>query len=271
MDIKHPIDAAMPGNAESHIDATAYILHHLTHDTYDGINLDTFWIALIMGLLFIGVFTYVANRATSGVPGRLQNFIEMILEMINDLVENAFHAESEIIGPLALTIFVWVWLLNAMDFLPVDLLPILGTYVGIEHLRVVPTADLNQTFAMSFSVLFLIIVFSVKTKGLAGWGTELLTQPFAANGLAGKILLTPFNLLFQIIELAAKPISLALRLFGNMYAGELIFILIALLPWYVQWLLGGPWVIFHILIVTLQAFVFMVLTIVYLGLAVETH
>jgi F-type H+-transporting ATPase subunit a len=253
------------------VDTTEYIKHHLTHNTSGGVNLDTFWISLILGLVFVGVFSYVARKATAGVPGRLQNFVEWILEMINELVKGAFHAESKIIGPLALTIFVWVWLLNAMDFLPVDLLPILGKAVGIEHLRVVPTADVNQTFAMSISVMFLIIGFSIKAKGLGGWGKELLTAPFHAHNPVAVVILAPINFIFQMIELLAKPISLALRLFGNMYAGELIFILIALLPWGVQWLLGGPWVIFHILVVTLQAFVFMVLTIVYLSLAVEKH
>lgn len=251
-------------------DSTEYIKHHLTHLNNGSINLDTFWISLVLGLLFLGVFIFVAQRATSGVPGRLQNFVELILEMVQGLIKDAFHAKSKVIGPVALTIFVWVWLLNAMDFLPVDLLPWLAAKIGIYHLRVVPTADVNQTFAMSLSVLVLIIAFSVKAKGWAGWGKELITTPFHAHGM-GAIVLAPINFIFQMLELVAKPISLALRLFGNMYAGELIFILIALLPWGAQWLLGGPWAIFHILIVTLQAFVFMVLTIVYLSLAVEKH
>lgn len=251
--------------------ATEYIKHHLTHLNNGGMNLDTFWISLILGFVFLAVFTMAAQRATSGVPGKLQNFVEMILEMVQDIIKSAFHAKSNVIGPLAVTIFVWVWLLNAMDFLPVDLLPKALSLVGVHNLRVVPTADVNHTFAMSISVLFLIIGFSIKAKGLGGWGKELFTAPFHAHGTVATIILAPVNFIFQMIELLAKPISLALRLFGNMYAGELIFILIALLPWGVQWLLGGPWAIFHILIVTLQAFVFMVLTIVYLSLAVEKH
>ena len=266
MATEHIVDAAKEGPANS----TEYIVHHLTHLNHGGFNLDTFWVSLILGFVFLGIFTYVARKATSGVPGRLQSLVEVILEMVQDLVKGAFHAKSDIIGPLSLTIFVWVWLLNAMDFLPVDLLPKLASLVGIHHLRVVPTADVNQTFAMSLSVLVLIIAFSIKAKGLGGWGKELFTAPFHAHGV-GAVILAPINFIFQMIELLAKPISLALRLFGNMYAGELIFILIALLPWGVQWLLGGPWAIFHILIVTLQAFVFMVLTIVYLSLAVEQH
>jgi F-type H+-transporting ATPase subunit a len=255
--------------------ATAYIQHHLAFLTpgnagEPGFHLDTFWVALILGFIFVGVFGWVARRATAGVPGRLQNFIEMIVDMVDTQVKEAFHAKSKVIGPLSLTIFVWVFLMNAMDFLPVDLLPVVASWFGVNYLRVVPTADVNQTFAMSISVMLLIIGFSVKTKGVGGYTKELFTTPFRADGLM-KIILAPINFLFQLVELVAKPISLALRLFGNMYAGELIFILIALLPFWAQWMLGAPWAIFHILVVTLQAFVFMMLTIVYLSLAVEDH
>ncbi len=251
--------------------ATEYIQHHLTHlkSGHDGgfwtLNIDTFTISLLLGFVFLFIFAAVARRATSDVPGGLQNFVEWVVEMVQGQVRDAFHHESQIIAPLALTIFVWVWMLNAMDFLPVDFLPWIGEHIlGLSHLRVVPTADVNHTFAMSLSVLVLIIAFSIKFKGLGGWIHELFSAPFG-------IKLAPINFVFQLIELLAKPISLALRLFGNMYAGELIFILIALLPWWAQWLLGGPWAIFHILVVTLQAFVFMVLTIVYLSLAAENH
>lgn len=252
--------------------ATEYIQHHLTHlKGADGtINLDTFWISAILGLVFLGVFYMASRRATAGVPGKLQNFIEAVMELVNEVVNSAFHAKSKVIAPLAITIFCWVWLLNAMDFLPVDLLPKLLGYADVDYLRVVPTADVNHTFGMSFGVMLCIIGFSIKAKGIGGWGKELLTAPFHAHGFMA-ILLAPVNLAFQLIELLAKPLSLSLRLFGNMYAGELIFILIALLPWWAQWLLGGPWVIFHILVVTLQAFVFMALTVVYLSLAVEKH
>lgn len=257
--------------------ATEYIKHHLSHlhnasgkSNLDTINLDTFWISAALGLLFLAVFYIASRRATAGVPGKLQNFVEAVMELVNDVVNSAFHAKSRVIAPLAITIFVWVWLMNAMDFLPVDLLPKVGHFVGLEHLRVVPTADVNHTFAMSFGVMFCIIGFSISAKGIGGWGKELLTAPFHAHGFMA-VVLAPINLIFQLIELLAKPLSLSLRLFGNMYAGELIFILIALLPWWAQWLLGGPWVIFHILVVTLQAFVFMALTVVYLSLAVEKH
>lgn len=249
-----------------------YIQHHLTHlKTADHtINLDTFWVSAILGLVFLGVFYMASRRATAGVPGKLQNFVEAIMELVNEVVNSAFHAKSKVIAPLAITIFCWVWLMNAMDFLPVDLLPKLLGYAGVHYLRVVPTADVNHTFGMSFGVMLCIIGFSIKAKGLGGWGKELLTAPFHAHGFMA-VVLAPVNFIFQMIELLAKPLSLSLRLFGNMYAGELLFILIALLPWWAQWLLGGPWVIFHILVVTLQAFVFMALTVVYLSLAVEKH
>ncbi|WP_410499903.1 F0F1 ATP synthase subunit A [Chitinibacter sp. S2-10] len=261
-------------------DATSYIQHHLTFAKSGGVHLDTFWIALVLGLIFVGVFAYVARKATSGVPGGLQNFVELIVEMVDNQIKDAFHAKSKVIGPLSLTIFCWVFLMNSMDFLPVDLLPMLAQWVGATffgadphhvYLRVVPTADVNQTFAMSLTVMLLIVGFSISAKGLFGWIKELFTAPFHADGLVMTIILMPVNFAFQLIELAAKPISLALRLFGNMYAGELIFILIALLPWWINWVLGTPWAIFHILVVTLQAFVFMMLTIVYLSLAVEDH
>ncbi|MBM3116373.1 F0F1 ATP synthase subunit A [Jeongeupia naejangsanensis] len=261
--------------AEHHApaNATEYIQHHLTfNQTASGFHLDTFWIGLFLGFVFVGVFAFVARRATSGVPGKLQNFVELIVEMVDSQIKDAFHAKSKVIGPLSLTIFCWVFLMNAMDFLPVDLLPWLANHLfGINYLRAVPTADVNQTFAMSIAVMLLIIGFSIKAKGLGGYIKELFTAPFHASGPVGTILLAPANFLLQMVELIAKPISLALRLFGNMYAGELIFMLIALLPFWIQWVLGAPWAIFHILVVTLQAFVFMMLTIVYLSLAVEDH
>jgi F-type H+-transporting ATPase subunit a len=265
-------DNVIEAAPEAPANATEYIQHHLTHlhDATGAYNLDTFWISAFLGLVFLGVFATVARRATPGVPGKLQNFVEWIMEIVNDTIASAFHAKSKVIAPLAITIFVWVWLMNAMDFLPVDLLPKVGGYLGLHHLRVVPTADVNHTFAMSIGVMICIIGFSIKAKGVGGWVKELFTAPFHAHGPMA-IVLAPVNFIFQMIELLAKPISLSLRLFGNMYAGELIFILIALLPWWAQWLLGGPWVIFHILVVTLQAFVFMALTVVYLSLAVEKH
>lgn len=265
--------------------ATEYIKHHLTfwnssHDGFWSLHIDTFSISLLLGFLFALVMAGVARNAKLENPGRLQLFVESLIEMVDTQVKDVFHAKSRMIAPLALTIFSWIFLMNAMDMLPVDLLPSIAQWIGHsffgmepEHvyLRVVPSADVNATFAMSISVMFLIVGFSISAKGFGGYGKELLTAPFHASGTVGTIILAPVNFIFQMIELIAKPISLSLRLFGNLYAGELIFILIALLPWWSQWLLGGPWAIFHILVITLQAFVFMMLTIVYLSLAVESH
>lgn len=255
--------------------ATEYIVHHLTfnnvtiggeHGGFWTLNIDTFTMSLILGFIFVGVFGMVARCAKIENPGKFQLFIEMIVDMVDGQVKDIFHKKSKLIAPLSLTIFCWVFLFNLMDLLPIDLISWVNHQTGNPeaHWRAVPSADVNATLAMSISVLFLIIGYSIKAKGLGGWMKELFSAPFGPK-------LGPINFIFQMIELISKPISLALRLFGNMYAGELIFILIALLPWGAQWMLGGPWAIFHILIITLQAFVFMVLTIVYLSLAVEDH
>lgn len=258
--------------------SSEYIQHHLHHlvlnlktftlDDAGGfwsLNLDTLGFSLFLGGIFLFIFRFAAKRATSGVPSRLQNAVEVMVEFVDTQVKDCFHGRNALICPLALTIFMWVFLMNFMDLLPVDLLPRLFGYAGIEHLRVVPTTDLNLTFALSISVFFLVLYYSIKIKGVKGFVKELTLQPF--NHWA----FIPANFVLEGVGLIAKPISLALRLFGNLYAGELIFILIALLPWYLQWPLGGAWAIFHILIITLQAFIFMVLTIVYISLAHEDH
>ena len=248
--------------------ATGYIVHHLTDlkigEGFWTFNLDTLFFAGLLGFIFVFVFKKAAESATSGVPGPLQNFVEMIVEFVDTQVKDSFHGRSALIAPLALTIFCWVFLMNAMDLLPVDLLPGIASLFGIKYLRVVPSTDLNETFAMSISVFVLILFYSIKVKGPIGFAKEMLLTPFGPW-------MIPFNLLLKLVEELAKPISLGLRLFGNMYAGELIFILIALLPWWVQPALSFPWAVFHILIITLQAFIFMVLTVVYLSLAHEDH
>jgi len=213
-----------------------------------------------------GTMWLATRKATAGVPGGMQNFVEMVVTMVDTQVKDTFHGKNDLIAPLALTIFVWIVGMNTMDLIPVDLLPMLAGMVGISYLKVVPTTDLNTTFALALTVFFLMYFYSFKVKGVKGFTKEILFSPF------GKFpLLIPVNILFRIVEDIAKPISLALRLFGNMYAGEMVFILIALLPFYVQWLLGAPWAIFHILIIVLQAFVFMMLSIVYLSMAHESH
>jgi F-type H+-transporting ATPase subunit a len=254
---------------EAHAEgATGYIIHHLTSlsvgEGFWALNLDTLFFSAVLGSLFVWFFKRAADQATAGVPGLVQNFVEMLIEFVDTQVKDSFHGKNKLIAPLALTIFCWVFLWNFMDLFPVDILPLVGSLMGIEYLRVVPSTDLNATFAMSISVFCLIIFYSIKVKGPWGFAKELMFQPF------GPWLL-PFNLLLKLVEEIAKPISLALRLFGNLYAGELIFILIALLPCYLQPVLSFPWAIFHILIITLQAFIFMVLTIVYLSMAHEDH
>ncbi len=227
-------------------------------------NIDSLGFAWVLGLLFVGTFWIAARRVTSGVPGPLQNFVEMIFEFVANQVQDTFHGKSTFIAPLALTIFVLVFLMNAMDLLPVDLLPGAASALGLNYLRVVPSADPNITIGMSLSVFVLIIFYNLKAKGFKGLLIEVLTKPF------GPYLFFA-NILLRIVDEVAKPISLGLRLFGNMYAGELIFILIALMPWGSQFLLGLPWAIFHILVILLQAFIFMMLTIVYLSMANEGH
>lgn len=255
---------------ETHEDggATGYIVHHLTPlkvgEGFWTFHLDTLFFSIVLGIFILVVLRKAAKNTTSDVPGPLQNFVEMIVVFVDTQVKDSFHGKSNLIAPLALTIFLWVFMMNFMDLIPVDLLPGIASFMGIDYLRVVPSTDLNATFAMSISVFFLIIFYSIKVKGVIGFSKEMLFTPFGPW-------LMPFNLLLKVVEELAKPISLGLRLFGNLYAGELIFILIALLPWYIQPLLSFPWAIFHILIITLQAFIFMVLTIVYLSLAHEDH
>ncbi|WP_414674591.1 F0F1 ATP synthase subunit A [Marinobacter sp.] len=233
------------------------------------LHVDSLGWSVALGVIFLFVFRLAAKRATSGQPGGLQNFVEVMVEFVDNSVKETFHGKNKVIAPLSLTIFCWVFLMNLMDLVPVDFLPQLFHLMGLEYMKVVPTTDVNITLGMSLSVFFLVIFYSVKVKGVGGFLGELTLHPFSSDNLILKILLIPVNLLLEGVSLLAKPISLALRLFGNLYAGELIFILIALLPLWAQWTLSVPWAIFHILIITLQAFIFMMLTIVYLSMAHE--
>jgi F-type H+-transporting ATPase subunit a len=249
--------------------ATGYIIHHLTPlhvgSGFWTLHLDTLFFSAVLGGLFVWFFKTAAEKATAGVPSLAQNFVEMLIEFVDQQVKDSFHGHNKLIAPLALTIFCWVFLWNFMDLFPVDIFPLIGSLMGMDYLRVVPSTDLNATFALSMTVFCLIIFYNLKIKGPWHFSKELLFHPFDHWALM------PFNLLLNFVEYLAKPISLALRLFGNLYAGELIFILIALLPWYIQPILSFPWAVFHILIITLQAFIFMVLTIVYLSMAHEDH
>lgn len=245
-----------------------YIQHHLSNwrvgSGFWTWNVDSLIFGAVLAVLvmYIGV---KAARDTREVPGGLRNFMEMIVEFVDEQVKNTFSGHNPVVAPLAFTIFVWVFLMNTMDLIPVDIISFFSGLAHSEfHAKMVPTTDLNTTFAMSLTVFVLVIFFSIKEKGFGGFGKEFLFVPF------GKWLM-PFNILMKVVEEVAKPVSLAMRLFGNMYAGELIFCLIALLPFWVQPLLSTPWAIFHILIITLQAFIFMILSIVYLSMAHEEH
>lgn len=247
-----------------------YISHHLTNlqagSGFWTFNIDSLIFSVLLGSLMMWIFYRVGRKATSGVPGKLQCFVEMVVEFVDASVKDIFHGKNALVAPLALTVFGWVFLMNLMDLIPVDFIPHTATLLGIPYLRVVPTTDVNITMSMSLGVFILILYYSIKIKGISGFAKELGLQPF--NHWA----FIPINLILEGVTLLAKPVSLGLRLFGNMYAGELIFILIAgLLPWWSQWVLSVPWAIFHILIITLQAFIFMILTIVYLSQASEEH
>lgn len=279
--------------------SSEYIRHHLQNLTFgklsDGswgiahsaeqakemgfwaLNLDTTIISLVLGALFLFIFARAAQKASAGVPNGLQNFVEWIVEFIDTSVRGSFTARNDMVAPLALTIFAWILLMNLMDLLPIDYLPLIAHAAGLPFLKIVPTTDPNATFGMSIGVFVLVVYYSIKMKGLGGFVGELTLQPFGKFGL-------PANIFLEGVNLIAKPISLALRLFGNMYAGEMIFILIALMgaSWasvsFGSTLLFGSqvvlslgWAIFHILIVTLQAFIFMTLTVVYLDMAHQEH
>ena len=263
--------------------ASEYIVHHLGHLStkhqdkivdFSIINLDTVFWSVLMGVVGLSLMIYAARRATAGVPGRFQAFVEMIVEMVNDQAKNIVHGDRSFIAPLALTVFVWVFLMNSLDFLPVDLFAGIFRLFGADpHFRIVPTADLNGTLGMAVGVLALMLYYNVKIKGLGGFIHELFCAPFGSHPA-----LWIANLGLNTIEFVAKTVSLGMRLFGNMYAGELVFLLIALLGSTATWwgfgmhiVAGSIWAIFHILIVLLQAFIFMMLTLVYIGQAHEGH
>jgi F-type H+-transporting ATPase subunit a len=270
---------------------TGYIKHHLTHLTVDtghgsfwAFHLDSIFFTLVISAIFITVLALAARRATSGVPGKLQSAIELLVEFVDDMVKDTYHGSNKFIAPLAITIFCIVFLENFMDILPVDALPAAAKLFGVEHLRTVATADLNTTVGMALGVFILIQWVGITHKGFGTFAGEWFTAPFHADGIVLKIVLAPINFVFRVIEEVVRPLSLSMRLFGNMYAGELIFLLIACftlgaalnhISTYVlggaQFIAGAVWTLFHYLIITLQAFIFMVLTIVYVGISSEKH
>ncbi len=262
----------------------SYITHHLTNLTFgqkaDGswgfassieeagemgfwaIHVDSMLFSIGMGALFLWLFHRVAKSVTSGVPSGAQNAVETAVEWVKEMSDSLFTHTNPIAAPMALTLMVWVFLMNLMDLIPVDFIPHTAALLGLPYLKIVPTTDINVTMGMSLSVFAMMLFYSVTKKGFGNFIGELAFHPFGKNPL-----FIPFNLFFELINLLAKPLSLGLRLFGNLYAGELIFVLIALLPFYLQWSLSVPWALFHILIIFLQAMIFMVLTLVYLNQA----
>jgi len=276
--------------AEGHaLTSGEYIVHHLAHlqsekqtalVDFSVFNLDSIFFSTLLGVITCWIFWRAARKATSGVPGRFQAAVEILVEMVENEAKGIVHnAQSrKLVAPLALIVFIWIFLMNAMDLLPVDLLPRIGELFGIKYMRVVPTADISVSMGLSLGVLLVCLAYNVKIKGLGGWIHELFTAPFG-----NKWFLYPVNFAMQIIEFVAKTVSHGMRLFGNMYAGELIFLLIALMGGAWTLSLGGVgfalghiiagtvWAIFHILIITLQAFVFMMLALVYLGQAHDAH
>lgn len=277
-------------SAEAKHDTGSYIVHHLTYLKLDlatmkidpeatgfwVLNLDSVVFSFLLGIAFIWMFRSAAGNATSGQPGKWQNFIEMCIDFVGAQVKDAFHHKSNFVAPMALTVFFWVFFMNFMDMLPVDLLPVIGSAVGIDHLKVVPSTDPNVTIGMSLTVFLIAFGYSFVKKGFGGVASEFFFHPF------GKWLL-PVNFLLKTVEELAKPLSLGLRLFGNMYAGEMIFILLAVftlngvhgflggLSFGAQIALATGWTIFHILIISLQAFIFMTLTVVYMAMSADHH
>ena len=264
----------------SELTATSYMDHHLTNmtislgeDPFWTLHVDTLVMSVLLGLLSFGFLRWVVRGATSGVPNKRQAFVELAIEFIDEQVKSTFHGDRHaFVAPTALTVFVWVLMMNAMDLLPIDIMANAYELLGLHNWRSVPTTDINTTFALALSVWLLMIFFNVKVKGLGGWVHELFCSPFGKNPL-----LWPVNILFNIVEYVSKPLSHSLRLYGNIYAGEIIFLLLGM--WAATGLAGtlfgtvlnAGWAIFHILIITLQAFIFMMLTVVYLSMAHESH
>ena len=273
------IDMAIE-HAEHALTPSEYITHHLSFNaqsvgngSFWTLHIDTLIMSVILGFLVMGFVWWVARGATAGVPTKRQAFVELVFGFVDDQVKNIFHGNRHsFIAPTALTVFLWVFAMNAMDFLPVDIFAKFMHGIGFEKWRAVPTSDINTTFALALSVWILMIFFSIKVKGFGGWIHELFYSPFGT-----KIWVLPLNFLFNLIEYVSKPLSHSLRLFGNMYAGEVIFLLLGM--WAATGLsgtifgsiLGAGWSIFHILIVAIQAFIFMMLTVVYLAMAHESH
>jgi len=266
------------------ITPTQYIHHHLSYWTvgegFWSLNVDTLLFSVGLGLILFFTLFFTVRRASVTAPGRWQTGVEMVLTAIHDNVKQVFLFDNPMIAPLAITIFLWIWAMNFMDMLPVDLLPRIAQFIGVHafgadpeqvYLKVVPTNDMNMTFGLSLGVFALTLYYSFSKKGILGYAKEFVTHPFEGPNLGWKFGLAPFNVLMNIVETVSKPLSLSLRLFGNMFAGEILFILIAMLPAWGQWPLSFVWTAFHLLVITIQAFVFMMLSVVYLSMAHTVH
>ncbi|MCY4148292.1 MAG: F0F1 ATP synthase subunit A [Gammaproteobacteria bacterium] len=285
--------------ASENITSSEFIRHHLTNLTFgqhpDGswgiahsaaeagqmglmaVHLDSLFWSFLLGALFLWMFRSVAVKVTAGIPGGLQNFCEWLCEFVDENVRGSFTSKNDLVAPMALTLFCWIFLMNLMDLIPVELIPRLLQLFGVHYQKIVPTTDPNITFGLALSVFGLIIYYSLRVKGALGFAAELTMHPFEAKNPLLKILFMPINFFLEFVSLVSKPISHSLRLFGNMYAGEMIFILISLMygTSIVLTLFGGVlqfiWAVFHILVITLQAFIFMVLAIVYMDMAHQHH
>jgi len=285
--------------ASENITSSEFIRHHLTNLTFgqhpDGswgiahsaaeagqmglmaVHLDSLFWSFLLGALFLWMFRSVAVKVTAGIPGGLQNFCEWLCEFVDENVRGSFTSKNDLVAPMALTLFCWIFLMNLMDLIPVELIPRLLQLFGVHYQKIVPTTDPNITFGLALSVFGLIIYYSIRVKGALGFAAELTMHPFEAKNPLLKILFMPINFFLEFVSLVSKPISHSLRLFGNMYAGEMIFILISLMygTSIVLTLFGGVlqfiWAVFHILVITLQAFIFMVLAIVYMDMAHQHH
>ena len=275
--IKHHLQNLTLGQHSDGTWGLAHSAHEAKEMGFWAIHVDTMFWSVLLGALFLWLFRKAAVRASADTPSGFLNFVEWVIEFIDNNVRSSFSHKNDMVAPLALTLFVWVLLMNTMDLVPVDWIPMLASLAGIEYMKVVPTTDPNATFGMSFGVFVLTLYYSIKVKGPLGFAAELTMQPFQAKSPILKIIFIPMNFFLEFVSLISKPVSLSLRLFGNLFAGEMIFILIALLfsGGIVFAIAGGvlqwAWAVFHILIVLLQAFIFMTLTIVYLEMAHSHH
>ncbi len=275
--IQHHLTNLTFGNHPEHGWSFAHNAQEAAEMGFMAINVDSLGWSIGLAALFSFLFLKAARRASSDVPTGFQNFVELLVEFVDNQVKDSFHGRNPWVAPMALTIFVWVFLMNLMDLVPVDVIPWLMSHAGVHFQKIVPSTDPNVTLGMALAVFGMIIYYSIKVKGVGGFLGELTLQPFSAKNVVVQAIFVPINLALELVGLLAKPFSLGLRLFGNMYAGEMIFILIAMM-YSAGWLLGAfggalqwGWAVFHILVITLQAFIFMVLTIVYLSMAHEDH